>query len=62
MNDDGDGTTGPLQYTVYCVDCPFETTVEGDAFDVLDVVDAHQEEHANDAFEHFVEFESAETG
>ena len=49
-----------LTYTLNCVDCSFETTVEGDVFDVLDIIDIHQEEHAGDPFEHFVEFESEE--
>lgn len=60
MSTQTDETTSSLTYTLSCVHCPFETTVDGDALDVLDVIDAHQERHSIDGFEHFVEFESEE--
>lgn len=43
-----------------CVDCDFERTFQGDVFEVLDVVEAHQEEHASAGGNHFVEFECEE--
>lgn len=58
MNTRTDERGAPLTYELSCVDCPFERTVEGDAFQVLDVTDAHRKEHRDDAFDHFVEFEA----
>lgn len=57
------GTGGSLtarSYELRCVDCDFARTFEGDVFEVLDVVDAHQDEHEIDGHEHFVEFECEE--
>lgn len=62
MNARTDEPETSLTYTLSCVDCPFEATVEGDAIDVLDVVDVHQDEHRNDTYRHFVEFETEEVG
>lgn len=47
-------------YELQCVDCDFERTFEGDVFEVLDVVDAHKENHELGDCDHFVEFECAE--
>lgn len=44
-------------YVLACNDCTFETTVEGTAFDALDVADAHQAKHGDSPVEHFVDFE-----
>lgn len=55
-----DQTVAPRRYELHCVDCSFDSTVEGDVFAVLDVIDAHQEEYAVDALDHFVEFESVQ--
>lgn len=60
MNTRTDETAPTHSYELRCVDCPFETTVEGDVFEVLDAADSHREEHAADGFRHFVEFESEE--
>lgn len=57
------GTEGSLtarSYRLRCIDCEFARTFEGDVYEVLDVVDAHQDEHANDGRDHFVEFECEE--
>lgn len=56
-------STGPRTartYELQCVDCDFERTFEGDVFEVLDVVDAHQEDNALNDGDHFVEFECEE--
>lgn len=58
MSTETDETAASRTYTLSCIDCAFETTIEGDVLDVLDVIDVHQEEHTIDGFEHFVEFES----
>ena len=58
MNTRTDDTDSARSYELRCVDCAFEMTVEGDVFQVLDLVDAHQEKYAVDSNEHFVEFES----
>lgn len=55
-----DRTAPSYTYKLRCVDCSFEAAVEGDVSEVLDVSDAHQEEHTADPFEHFVEFEPEE--
>lgn len=55
-----DESTTSLSYILRCVDCSFEATVQGDAYDVLDVIDVHQEKYGDDARRHFVEFESEE--
>lgn len=46
-------------YELSCCDCSFETTVKGDAFDIYDVIDDHQEDHEESALRHFVNFEAA---
>lgn len=43
-------------YSLNCNDCSFETTVEGDVYDALEVTDAHQEEYAVALTDHFVNF------
>lgn len=43
-------------YRLACTDCEFETTVTGDAFDALDIADAHQEEYERPIGDHFVDF------
>lgn len=48
-------TTGT--YELACIDCAFETTVEGDVYDVFNVIDSHQEEQSETRPEHFVNFE-----
>lgn len=58
MNTRTDETVPTRSYELRCVDCAFEVTVEGDVFEVLNIVDAHQEKYAIDSYEHFVEFES----
>lgn len=55
-----DGSLTARSYELRCVDCDFARTFEGDVFEVLDVVDAHQEAHAVDGRGHFVEFECEE--
>lgn len=49
-----------LEYHLQCLDCSFEATIEGDAFEVYDAIEDHQEAYTDDVLEHFVEFESAE--
>lgn len=49
-------TAADHRYALSCVECSFETTVEGDVFDAFDVADTHREERADDASRHFVEF------
>lgn len=61
MTSRSDETRTSLSYTLSCVDCSFEATVEGDTYDVLEVIDAHKEECADDSLRHFVEFEGRET-
>lgn len=58
MTTRSDDSEASLTYTLSCVDCSFEATVQGDAYDVLDVVQAHQENNVDDSRRHFVEFES----
>lgn len=41
MDTRSDETAAVLTYTLSCVNRPFETTVEGDVHDVLDVIDTH---------------------
>ena len=50
-------TRGTKTYNLTCTDCQFEATVNGDCYEVLDLIDAHQAEHEGDAFDHFVNFE-----
>lgn len=52
-----DESVSPSSYELRCLDCAYEATVTGDVFEVLDVIDAHQEGHLDDPHEHFVEFE-----
>jgi hypothetical protein len=44
-------------YKLSCVDCSFETTVRGDIYDTMDVVDTHQEEYGTSLTGHFVNFQ-----
>lgn len=57
MESETDESASPTSYELRCLDCSYEATVTGDVFEVLDVIDAHQEGHLEDAYEHFVEFE-----
>lgn len=60
-NDRTDGAAPPsMEYHLDCLDCQFETTFEGDAFEVYDLIEEHQEAYTDDVLEHFVEFESTE--
>lgn len=43
-------------YKLHCNDCSFESTVEGDCHDELEVADAHQEEYGETLTDHFVNF------
>lgn len=43
-------------YKLSCNHCSFETTVEGDCFDALEVADAHQEEYTEHLAAHSVDF------
>ena len=56
MSSQTDETASDQRYALSCVECSFETTVEGDVFDAFDVADTHRAERADDASEHFVEF------
>lgn len=47
-------------YELSCTDCLFETTVEGDASDVYDVIDDHQEAYRRSTRNHFVNFEAVD--
>lgn len=58
MDTDTDGAGHARSYTLRCVDCAFQTNVEGDVFEVLDTIDRHQEEQSDGVAEHFVEFET----
>lgn len=60
MNARADEPETALTYDLSCVDCSFETTVEGDAFDVLDAAQVHEKNHESDAVDHFVEFEATD--
>lgn len=44
-------------YVLRCVDCSFETTVDGDPHDALEVADSHHEEHGETVTDHFVNLE-----
>lgn len=48
---------GKNSYKLTCTDCGFETTVEGDALDALDVADEHQTENGRVSGTHFVNLE-----
>lgn len=48
--------TAASTYRLNCNDCSFETAVEGDCYDALDVADAHQEEYGGPIANHFVNF------
>lgn len=56
MGSKTDEATYVQRYALRCVECSFETTVEGDVFDAFDVADRHQEAVVDNASEHFVEF------
>lgn len=47
-------------YRLSCNTCSFETTVEGDCYDALDLADAHREEYAESVGNHFVDFTLAD--
>lgn len=47
-----------MLYDLSCTECSFTTVVEGDDQDVFEVIDTHQEEAADPANEHFVNFEA----
>lgn len=53
-------TTTIRVYELECSDCSFEETVEGDFYDVYDVIDDHQEEQTDFA-DHFVNFNAVAT-
>lgn len=57
----GDESTSTGTYDLTCVDCGFETTVEGSVEEVLEVADAHQEKHGDIPTEHFVNFTRRDT-
>lgn len=57
MSSQTDEPTPSNTYKLWCVDCSFETTAEGDVFDALEVCDTHQGAHEDHASKHFVEFE-----
>jgi hypothetical protein len=47
-----------MLYDLSCTECSFTTVVEGDDQDVYEVIDTHQEEAADPANEHFVNFQA----
>lgn len=55
LSQSGEATTAKT-YRLTCTDCGFETTVDGDSFDALDVADAHQDEYEAPFADHFVDF------
>lgn len=59
--DPSDGTGDTRTFRLRCTDCSFETTVEGDSRDALDVADAHQAEHGEPLADHFVNFTAVDT-
>lgn len=54
MTSETDEATIASTYTLECTDCAFETTVEGDYRDALDVADTHQQERGDAPTDHFV--------
>lgn len=56
MSPQTDEAASDHRYALSCVECSFQTTVDGDVFDAFDVADTHREACADNASEHFVEF------
>lgn len=55
LSSETEKTSTANTYHLQCTDCSFETTVEGDAMETLDVADEHTEEHGGVAMDHFVD-------
>jgi hypothetical protein len=57
MSSDSDGSAGERTFELSCTDCSFETTVEGEVMDALDVAESHQTKQGESVTDHFVNFE-----
>lgn len=57
MTTEVEKTASKPVYELACTDCSFESTVEGEFLDALDVADEHQEQYAGSSMEHFVNVE-----
>lgn len=57
MTSDTTEGASTVQYDLVCVDCTYETTVEGNFLDALEVADGHQEETDEPEEDHFVNIE-----
>ncbi len=57
MTINSDESKPTIAFELSCTDCGFETVVEGDIFEALDVANTHQAERGSDPSEHFVNVE-----
>lgn len=57
MTSEASDSKAAVAYGLECNDCSFETTVQGDFLEALDVADDHQEEYDGQPIDHFVNIE-----